>query len=193
MRSNAPWPCGWHPTLWPGGLDKPQWASANSQPQAANSSGPPQAAAYNSQPQAAGRGRRKGRNERRRKGRRGEGGTGGSGGVRPVWRKNKEGRSGEGEPQAVNSQPQAASGQPQAANHASLHTHSHVTPRNPRGGLDVVRRLCTWMNLVEIKAVFKTWSNVAVAIDRQPWREIEGTFQGHTTYEIQFWVVIGVA
>ena len=110
-----------------------------------------------------------------------------------MWRKNKEGRSGEEEPQAVNSQPQAASGQPQAANNESLLIRSDVTPRNPLAGLDVVRRRCVWMNLMEIKAVFKTWSNVAVAIDRQPWREMEVTTQRHTTHEIQFWVVIGVA
>ena len=94
---------------------------------------------------------------------------------------------------AHDSQPQAASGQPQAANNESLLIRSDVTPRNPLAGLDVVRRRCVWMNLMEIKAVFKTWSNVAVAIDRQPWREIEDMADGNATYEIQFWVVIGVS
>ena len=136
--------------------------SANSQTQAANPSGPPHATAHDSQPQAA---------------------------------------DSSGQPQAAahDSQPQAAdsSGQPQAANNHSLlrrriTTRYGITPRNPLAGLDLVRRRCVWMNVLEAKAVFKTWANVAIALHNQPWREIEDTFEGRTTYEVQFWVVIGI-
>ena len=94
---------------------------------------------------------------------------------------------------AHDSQPQAASGQPQAANDVPL-IYSDVTPRYVLlGRPDFVQRRCVWMNLLEVKTVFKTWCNVAVAIHNQPWREIEDIFEGELVYEVQFLVVVGVA
>ena len=141
---------------------KEEGRSGGEEPQAANSIRPPHATAHDSQPQAA---------------------------------------DSSGQPQAAarDSQPQAAdsSGQPQAANNHSLPTRTitmgyGVTPRDPLVGPDLVRRRCVWMNVLEAKAVFKTWANVAIALHNQPWREIEDTFEGRTTYELQFWVVIGI-
>ena len=105
---------------------------------------------------------------------------------------------------AHHSQPQAAdsSGQPQAANNRTRrrrHTRritrvcgpQGTTVRDPFVGRDVNRR-CVWLNLLQIKEWFETWTNVAVAIEGQPWREVEDVFEECATYEVQLWVVIGV-